>query len=102
MPGQELKGVAFNPHEPAQHKLRSSSDPAWAEGCACHGTPGIFQRDPRYKHGGFWRCRVAWNAKERKRYHDMDPVAYARRHLLNRRWKAVQRMTARVRNREGS
>jgi hypothetical protein len=36
--------------------------------CVCHGEPQRWNKDPRYRAGGFWKCLVIDTQKRRDRY----------------------------------
>ncbi len=75
--------------------ITSSASPTWAEVCPCHGVPTLFQKDSRYVQGGFWRCGEEWRSYKRTMAENVVGVAFARRNLYLRRYKALQRMKAR-------
>ena len=33
--------------------------------CSCHGEPAMWHKDPRSKHGGYWRCRITHRNRAR-------------------------------------
>lgn len=80
--------------------LSASVDPAWVDGCACHGEPAYWNTDPRYRLGGYWRCAVTWRERNAAQYAALDYIAYQRRLLRIRRTKALARMAARAKERE--
>jgi hypothetical protein len=68
--------------------------------CGCHGEPMRFNKDPRYRIGGWWKCRVKENESDKKRYEELSGLAYSRRLLLNRRAVALYRRRKRTANRD--
>lgn len=42
--------------------------------CECHGERMGWRRDPRYRNGGYWRCRVLERVGQRRRYQENPEV----------------------------
>lgn len=65
--------------------------------CKCHGEPSLWHPDARYKAEGFWYCRVKNREANKKWSDNLHGVAYARRLMRQRRWKAIDRRRRRER-----
>jgi hypothetical protein len=63
--------------------------------CACHDEPAYWNKDKRYKAGGFWYCAVKQREKVLCRYENLTGLEYAHHRLRNRRVLALRRMKAR-------
>jgi hypothetical protein len=72
--------------------------------CDCHGLPALWNRDVRYRAGGFWRCAVQKREKAMWRY-DHDPVhrigKILKQNARDRRVGLDRRRAALVNDQEG-
>ena len=64
---------------PASVAVSSTPDPPL---CACHGERKRWNKDPRYKAGGFWKCRVGDLDQKRAAYAN-NPEVRLDRQLRN-------------------
>ncbi len=48
--------------------------------CVCHGERMYWNRDSRYREGGFWRCAEKKRARVRQHYNERGALAKRRRY----------------------
>ena len=42
--------------------------------CDCHGVPMLWNKDPRYRAGGYWKCRIHKAESQRRAYAENPEV----------------------------
>ena len=63
--------------------------------CKCHDEPQYWNKDGRYRAGGFWKCAVRNRARAADSYERMPGLQYQARLLYLRRLKALKRKAKR-------
>ena len=65
--------------------------------CECHGELMYWQKDSRYRAGGFWGCAVKQRDRVADRYH-RDFFHRVNKQLRHRRYQALRRRRERQRS----